>query len=667
MSDQRETVTGYRPGSRLSVALKELTEKAGDVLNVSSLDIHTTLDLMQACNSEDEALFIMILALFDSTARGSICCTMQPFTGSILQSRLNALVENGILTRTPLDLVNAFESSISEWQAIIGTSATEYKPLVYVKDSSFSRLFFQKYAVSSSELRKLVTARLPESGGLAADNSPREVFADSTDLPGLILETSPGLNREQAAAVYSALTNPLTIITGGPGTGKTRISATIVTMLINRGIDPGRIILCAPTGRAARKLKNEAGRNQAQGDDGTGDKHQPCVYGTIHRVLGYSGKSGRFTYSSENPLSADWLIVDEVSMIDMEMMTRLLGACTMNTSIVLCGDSNQLPSVGAGAVLHDLVKGFSAGRETSGTVQSSSAQITIELVECYRTAGNAFKMAEAIRNLELKPGRSALDIVLGHLQARARVPDPWQTRQDKKNCFLVPALDTDGRDLVLEQARSWVNTIYGNAEYTRLVNQVSNQLRTMSEISTQTVDEIFDRYIDQARILALTNRGGRGTTVINLLCCEDLANQRQSPVHTVNGYPLTEGCPVMVTANNYRVNLFNGDCGVVVTGRDAIPMVLFKGEIEAAVVPLAVIGPIVPAFAITIHKSQGSEYNHVLTVLPESIDTPLLTREIIYTALTRSRVTCTFTGDRGTLEHAVERKIEREGGIIIGG
>jgi exodeoxyribonuclease V alpha subunit len=416
----------------------------------------------------------------------------------------------------------------------------------------------------------------------------------------------------QAAAADLVLRRRLAIVSGGPGTGKTTTVARILALLLTSN-EHLRIELAAPTGKAAARLTESI---RAQAPSLTVSPALRAVIAglearTIHRLLGYGGRGGEFRHDAARPLACDVVIVDEASMIDLLLMDALLDAIPPRARLVLVGDKDQLASVEAGFVYGDLCE---ASRAPGAHALSG---VAVELAKNWRFRD--------------RPG-------IGTLAAAVR---------DGDGARAIAALaDPQLADATREERPSHVRDIV-----TLLADEID---AVVTADSPQAAVDALSRF----RLLCAANRGPHGVETFNLLIERHLREHGH-----VSGGDWYRGRPVLVTANDYTVDLFNGDVGVCFPLPDGGMRVWFPSG-EGALRPIvpASLPPHVTAWAMTIHKSQGSEFDRVVVVLPER-DSPLLSRELVYTAVTRAREHVTIVGDTQTLCAAIERKATRVSGL----
>ncbi|HTR52607.1 MAG TPA: AAA family ATPase [Kofleriaceae bacterium] len=433
------------------------------------------------------------------------------------------------------------------------------------------------------------------------------------------------LSPEQARAVELALGSSLSVITGGPGTGKTLVAAAIVRSLRAAGV--AHVALAAPTGKAANRLTEVIACELPDA---------PPVAVTLHRLLGYSPRG--FSHQASSPLPVGALIVDEASMLDLELADALLDALPAHAPLVLVGDAHQLPAVDAGRILADLceVAGRVATLEHSYRMDSDDPR------------GRAvYEAARAIHAGDIQP-----------LVERSRTRTPG-------------ALAFSGVEWVdstrAPAARAVAEAVWHHFDGPRaqdLANAtvfrfVGGRIDPAQEAELERLWRLASR----ARILTVTRGLPSGADALNAYLHE-LALARTSTTARPEHVP---GEPVIVTANDYARGLFNGDQGLVVRadegeGRHRYRAVFRVGGAFRPFALEALRDHLELAWALTVHKSQGSELDAVALVLPDD-DLPLVTRELIYTGITRARTSVVVCGPRAVLAAGARRTALRHSGL----
>jgi exodeoxyribonuclease V alpha subunit len=436
----------------------------------------------------------------------------------------------------------------------------------------------------------------------------------------------PAPDRQRLAAATAALRGA-TIVAGGPGTGKTTTVARIIAVLRQISDHPLTVALTAPTGKAAARLQEAV--VTALADPALTDG---LAASTMHRLLGWRPDSqSRFRHDRSNPLPHDVVVVDETSMVSLPMMARLLEAVRPDARLILVGDPDQLASIDAGAVLGDLVAAPSVQvdsrltqalqaacpAESSGTPQAAATGVVV-LDHNYRFAGAIAELADAIRGSD--PDRVLAVLEAGHADVQ----------------FLAAnsALDVVRRETVEQAERIVAAAAAGDAP------------RALQELESH-------------RVLCAHREGPFGVSHWNDLIegwTEHLVS-RQAPEES-----WYVGRPLLVTANDYSVDLYNGDTGVVVASAEGRLRAAFARGSGILELPVSRLDTVATLRAMTIHRGQGSQFDAVTVVLPPA-DSPLLTQELLYTAVTRARSRIRIIADEAAVRAGVERHVRRASGL----
>ena len=466
-------------------------------------------------------------------------------------------------------------------------------------------------------------------------------------LDGALTQTPVRLSMEQIQAVQAALDHPMTLISGNPGTGKTSIVVAILRALVRNQVSPSRIALAAPTGKAAHRMREAILRTLEKIQDRTPEEDQLAAEvqpRTLHRLLEWHPGQGLFRRHERRLLDCEILIVDEGSMVGLELADRLLRALPPTAQLVILGDADQLPSVEAGAVFRDLLH-----------VYPASARY---LTHSYRMdAGDP-------------EGRNILSVARAVNAGDGRQlwegDEPICARADLRDVQYrgVELLDTD------EAGLSAFLEAWGQAQRQGFPGWSETLRRTWHQDAqgqwnpgeSERLEAVF-RHQERTRILCPLKEamGLRGTEPINQHLHTLARAQMGQGLRSDLDFYLGE--PVMVHVNDYEHGLFNGDQGLVLLvrkeGGDPHQMAVFPRERGFLAVPLDAIRiHLELAYALTIHKCQGSEYERVALVLPLQ-DHPALSRESTYTALTRARKGALILGSREVLEASAGRGVTR--------
>ncbi len=502
------------------------------------------------------------------------------------------------------------------------------------------------YAERMHALEERFCARIRERAGRSGGALEGRALARAVSA---VAGGPPPLTTEQQRAVREALATPFALITGGPGTGKTATAVALLRAIAWMGTPMAQIAVAAPTGKAAQRLADAIALGLAQSrdlSDAALGTIAPAAQ-TLHRLLGWSPSRGRFARHENDPLPYRFVVVDEASMIDLAMMDRLVRALRPDARLVLLGDADQLPSIEAGAVFRDLCAGLGAVR-LSVNLRVANDPNARRITDAARAVNAG--VVEASFSEAVTVRRSVDEVTfegVEHLAAR------W----------------SDVGDALLD--RWWRARIAVDPGLSQRYNR-TYRLRAgeFDEDDRSALEELFLHHA-RSRLLCVTRVRGFATSadaIDDRLLARLRGETPQAPSGRRAG-ELCPGAPVSVQRNDYDRGLYNGDQGVVVRvaeggveAADGEAMAVFPRASRFDVFPLDALNDLGPAFATTVHKAQGSEFDHVAVVLPDT-DLPLLTRELLYTALTRARRSVLLVGDPDLLARAVSRTIERFSGV----
>ncbi|GHC03955.1 exodeoxyribonuclease V subunit alpha [Thermomonas carbonis] len=446
----------------------------------------------------------------------------------------------------------------------------------------------------------------------------------------------------QARAAALALRRALLLVTGGPGTGKTTTIARLLTLRVAQasraGTTPPRIALAAPTGRAAERMAESLRRAVAQmAEQGIGAallEALPAQASTLHRLLGTVPDSPRFRHNKDNPLPFDIVVVDEASMVDLPLMCKLTEAVADGAQLVLLGDPDQLPSVEAGDVLAAILGAAGAGDALSmgdaaalhpllgdvpvdaGTNHLVGHRVHLQHGWRQSEALHLAPLAEAVRNGDALEALSLLrGGTLSNVHFHEGVDDPLQARPDLLAHFRTLATHTDPAQALRQ----------GN----------------------------------RLRLLTALREGPSGARGLNARIEVALSGRR---IGTPPAW--FPGRLLLITENSYRHGLFNGDVGICLADADGTPLAWFSGEGSDHVRAFhpAALPAHESAFAMTVHKAQGSEFDEVWLQLPRA-DSRVLSRELLYTGLTRARSALHVAGTADVIAAALARHAGRVSGL----
>lgn len=534
--------------------------------------------------------------------------------------------------------------------AVVGRPG-ERKPLVLERGWLYAeRMYVLENRFCAQVARRL--APLPRDGKDAfffgqARGAGREAAIDARAVSRAVqaVASAAQLTEEQKRAVREALRSRLTLIQGGPGTGKTTAVVALIRAATWLGMPIDALAVAAPTGKAAQRISSAIALGLAPPPEDISDAALRTFVPTpltLHRLLGWSPRTGRFAHHENDTLPHRLVIVDEASMIDLAMMDRLMRALRPDARLVLLGDADQLPSVEAGAVFRDLCAALGGVRLTTNLRVASIA-----------SARKIITAAEAVNAGSLHSALVGLD---RSVEKRREVSDVAFAGVEHLDCSWAAV----GEDIL---ERWWIRI--ATDEFARLAGRTYRTSEGRIEAAdTPDLRALFAHHA-HARILSATRQPRFATSAdeINRSLTGRLRDASRRLRYASDWLPV--GAPFVVQRNDYARGLFNGDQGVVVLGESADGLrpvaTLARGDRFDALA-LDSLTDLAPAFASTVHKAQGSEFEHVVLVLPER-DIGLLTRELVYTAMTRARRSVLIVGDGVLLDRAVGRTVIRHSGI----
>jgi exodeoxyribonuclease V alpha subunit len=493
-------------------------------------------------------------------------------------------------------------------------------PLVLEGDLLYLRRYREYERRLAAGLRRIASATLPEP--------------DLDALAPVFDKLFPPHARDphQARAAALALRHPLLLVTGGPGTGKTTTIARMLVLAVAQGT-PLRIALAAPTGRAAERMAQSlrlavdalrtAGVDDALCDALPGDA------GTLHRLLGTIHDRPRFRHGADLPLPHDLIVVDEASMVDLPLMCKLVEAVPDGARLVLLGDRDQLPSVEAGDVL---------------------AAIADAAIEVGEAAGNTFDAIAA-----------PVETPRGFRAMRVGLRRAWRQADTLDLAPLAAAVRDGDADTALDLLRG--GTLRNVHFHEDIADPLSPALReallapwrALGDVDADAPAAIDDALVlaQRARLLTALRHGAQGAMPLNARIEEALAGaQRDAYFH---------GRLVAITENSYRHGLFNGDLGLCLRGEDG-SAVWFRTASGLRPFHPGALPAHAGAFAMTVHKAQGSEFDTVWLQLPRQ-PARTLSRELVYTAMTRARSTLHVCASETALRDALATRAQRVSGL----
>ena len=492
-------------------------------------------------------------------------------------------------------------------EASVGGPEDE-KPFVL----SHNKLYLNRFYHYESEVAALISAR-----NVALDIPDANLLAKKLEQ-----HFGGAEHNRQKLAAFLAIARKLAVITGGPGTGKTSTVVKILDILLEES--PDLIIkLVAPTGKAAMRLSDSI-------DEWAATREKKFQVQTLHRLLGMRKDGRTWRHGPQNQVKVDLLIVDEASMIDLTMMHRLLGALPDHTRLILLGDPNQLPSVDTGNVLADLCAGEPGFSSTFGELASNFVGEVQTIERSHHLTDAVCELNKSYR-FDPDSGIATLSKAIQSGQSAANLID---------NSVVFKSGDRE--PLIHDLLGYW-------KDYIDLL--AGKQFDPGLLLST----------FEQTRILCSRRGGDAGVELIN----QDIESALETQGIKSPDNEFYAGRPILITRNDYNLGLFNGDIGICTPIENSDQFVVsFPGTAE----PL--LASRLPkhesCFAMTVHKAQGSEFDHVILVLSEEASddaASLLTRELLYTAITRAKRSITIHSNTQVWERAVSQSSRRVSGM----
>jgi exodeoxyribonuclease V alpha subunit len=615
---------------------------------VALADVHTAVRVCALAGETDERVLLALAVAVGALRHGSVCLELNRFRDVALEGEdVDAERAAALAWPSAEELVAALRVS----PLATGSRHGPLRPLTLVDSDAGWLLYLDRYFKQEQLIRRSLVEReasRPFVDAAAVSAALGEFFVDDHGGP------TPAPDRQRIAAAVAA-TEWTTIVSGGPGTGKTHTVARILALLYRVYGPQLRVALAAPTGKAAAAL-TESVAEQA------GSLGLPAGLSakTVHRLLGWRrGSSSRFGHDAHHRLPYDVVVVDETSMVSLTLMARLLEALPSGARLILMGDPDQLTSVDAGAVLADLVH--------RGVTRSQNEQLEVVAAADLGASGDSGGSSGG--------GSSGGGESGGGGSGGGEPPVSEDERRQLSRGIVR-----------LTRGRRFNVTIASLADAVRQ-GRVDDALAVLlggdDAVSLHPPDDIGglrgDVAASGAELIAAAEAGDVPAALgalrrHRLLCAHregwfgrrhwaELARAWTASAvgHLLDPSRFYPGQPLLVTANDYEAQVFNGDIGVVVAVDGGLGAAIERARTPMLVHPTA-LSSVQTAYAMTIHRSQGSQYRGVSVVLPEA-DSPLLTRQLLYTAITRAQDRVRIVGTQDAVVAAVERQVLRASGL----
>ena len=532
----------------------------------------------------------------------------------IIEKSFHNFFKGQVVTELSTDEIELLKKSTQVAEAPL--SIKNRKP--FILDGNL--FYWEKYYQQEKQIADWIVSRIEQD----KNNPNNELIKQVKDL----------LNKNeidwQEIASINSLNRSFSIITGGPGTGKTTTVTKFLSKYLLQNTNNNTIYAVAPTAKAARRMKESMVKTAEEWNLNT--EHKQIIKeinpSTIHKLLQtIPGKENKFLYNQFNPILADLIIIDEASMIDLSLMHSLLMAIDgSKTKVIMLGDPNQLKSVAAGSIFGDLCKVLPS------ITKENPFDVAVELKKCHRmivTNNDGKKEENNIYNLS--------QFIL-HYNPNMDIHE-WTNHQTDQVTF------EDLTDF---------NTFPDNFEK-KVIQQGYKLLNESKE-----VEEAL-KYLNKTKVLCATNKGKLGVSGINEWVEQKLnvSDKKTKFYHNQ---------PILITENDYNLGVFNGDTGVVryqEEGNDKSSLIFYIYDKENNIreIPAIQLKSYKTNYAMTIHKSQGSEYDSVILVLPSSAESKILSKELIYTGVTRAKNALFIYAKKEVFKTGIENEVMRASGM----
>jgi len=598
----------------------------------NEIDIRFAEFICKLDGNDDGVMFLSAALVSNAISGGDICMDLDRYAQKVLVAHPDTRER---IAGPPLPL----------WREKLTASAVvglpdDYRPLIL---DDRNRLYLYRYW----EYQKKLADSIRQKAANKMTGVNTAVLKDG--LKRLFRSSPVRIDWQQIAAIAAVL-NRFSVISGGPGTGKTYLIAKILALLLEQdGGSDLRIFLTAPTGKAAMKLSEtiKAAVQTIPCPDAIRDAI-PTEAATIHRLLKTVPHSPYFHYCEGNPLPADVVIVDEASMIDLALMSKLFQALSADARVILVGDRDQLASVEPGSVLGDMCDPWHIHAFSENFCVQVNRLIGVPLSE------------PDIRILPLEGLHDSLIALhknfrfsetggIGGFSSAVKAGNAAEA--------LESLAQTDEPGIIWEAAFS-ANALQEILERT-VIKEYSLYLQTAKPFAAL---EQFNRF----QILCALNKGPFGVQAVNQRVEQVLIRNGWITAAQRSQHPWYRGRPVIITRNDYHLGLYNGDIGITLPDPEdnaGALYVFFPGlHGETRRFSPQQLPEHETVYAMTVHKSQGSEFAKILLILPDT-DVAVLTRELIYTAVTRAREQVVIYGSRSILDTAISRRFDRTSGL----
>ncbi len=638
-----------RPGPPL---LQARTASLAPFVDAGVLDataVHVADAIARAAGGLDDAVLLGAALAARAPLHGHVCVVLHDVATSVVTDDVGTVGNTGVDARSLLswpdpegwaEALRASPAVASPAVAWPGAAPDHrIRPLVW----DGTRLYLERYWRYEEQVAADLRRRAAAGGGIAEGSHALAALLDA--LFGPVRPDEPD---HQRTAAERALTRRLAVVAGGPGTGKTRTVARLLAaalQLTPSGRSPLQVALAAPTGKAAARMADAVHREigATEVPEHVAEALRGTEATTVHRLIGLSGRRPP-RRNRTDPLPHDLVVVDETSMVGLPLMAYLLDAVRPDATLVLVGDPMQLASVEAGAVLGEIV--------SRGTPPTSTS---------------------------LPPATGTPPQATGTPPQAAAIPPQATTAPPPTPVVVLERVHRFATDSAIAALADAIRAGDADRAVDLLRHAPTGELRWIDGDDRAAVGELEHRAAAAARAVVDDARSGDAAAgLARLADLKVLCALRDGPTGVRHWTDRTQalatadldrsgtgrwyvGRPVVVSTNDYRNHLFNGDVGLTVPG-DRQPVVAFDSAGDIRLLATSRLGDVETWWATTIHKSQGSEFGHVVVTLPPP-PSPVLTRELLYTAVTRARRQATIVATEASLRAAIARPVSRASGL----